>query len=115
MIFSVLCCLGLVGGCRDPRWDAARIQQSQEIGDEIIQAIEAYKLKGGVYPPTLDALVPKYLGGIRQPVAGECQWKYHRSPDGGFYSLLFEESGSHPRRYSRSTGSKWWNYDSGGL
>lgn len=57
---------------------------SRAIGDTIVAAIERYRIDAGLYPVSLDQLVPKYLPAIDPPVAGWCAWQYKQDPRLGF-------------------------------
>ncbi len=57
---------------------------SRAIGDNIVSAIEQYRVDTGLYPVSLDQLMPKYLPKIEPPVAGRCVWQYKQDTRLGF-------------------------------
>jgi hypothetical protein len=62
-------------------------------------AIEHYHLANGVYPETLDSLVPKYIAALPRDVINGQPLKYHRLGDGGFvlYSVGWNETDDNGR------------------
>ena len=47
-----------------------------DIGNEIVEALQAYFKDHGQYPVLLDELVPKYLNEIKKPLWGTSGWIY---------------------------------------
>jgi hypothetical protein len=111
VLFIVIGCTTY--GCDDQTWTNEQVDKSKKIGDGIVSALNTYQAKEGRYPNSLDALVPKYIPAIDQPIAGKRKWEYQVSPDGSFYNLWFESKDVHPKAYGWSTGRHDWSYDSG--
>ena len=65
-----------------PRKSEANRLKTIAIGDEIVNALEAYRLEHGQYPSSLEMLVPKYLDKIKSPPWGNSGWQYMGSPIG---------------------------------
>jgi hypothetical protein len=72
-------------------WSRTQIEESKRIGDTIIVQIERYSADHGMYPNSLDDLVPEYLERITPPVAGLKRWEYTRLTSEGApeYELAF--------------------------
>lgn len=51
-------------------------------GNEIVQAIETYRMKNAKPPATLNELVPRYLPEIKSSGIGEGKWHYSVTNDG---------------------------------
>ena len=81
--FAMLAC-----GCGG-NWSAEAVAASQARGDEIIAAVGRYQADHGVYPQTLDALVPRYLQRILPPDAGDRKWRYEAVDDGRQFNISF--------------------------
>ena len=47
-----------------------------DIGNEIVEALQAYTKDYGKYPDLLDELVPEYLKEIKKPLWGTSGWVY---------------------------------------
>jgi len=58
--------------------DEGKVEESKQRGAAIVQALERYRADQGDYPPTLDALVPRYVGTIEPPTWGLRRWRYRR-------------------------------------
>jgi hypothetical protein len=79
--------------------------ENRPAGEEIVAAVEAYKVSNKRYPEKLAQLQPKYLGKIPKPVPGT-NFVYASSPDGaaawfGYQTLLdvFCEYDSRTRKW----------------
>lgn len=59
-----------------PRWNSSSITETQSRGYEIAAALERFHADNGAFPPSLDALEPKYLAHIPPPTAGPPWWEY---------------------------------------
>lgn len=86
-VVLILLVAALAFTLRDRQWSAARLAESQALGQPIIAAIERYKLARGKYPENLSELVPEFIPSISQPSAGNKAWFYERDtpksrPDG---------------------------------
>ncbi|MBA3272704.1 MAG: hypothetical protein H0T11_02380 [Chthoniobacterales bacterium] len=67
-------------------------QKNQSGGNLIIGALENYKSDHRAYPPSLDALMPKYLKKLPK-VYGGATWKYSTfSNDQQFRIAFFDDS-----------------------
>jgi hypothetical protein len=64
--------------------DKSSISEDLQRGDQIVAAVEQYKLDKGRYPDALSALVPQYISAIQNPRYGKRQWEYRTYPDGAF-------------------------------
>jgi hypothetical protein len=83
------------------------------IGNIIVEALDKYYVDNGVYPKTLDELVPNYLEKVPNHLVGNKQWYYHyRGDDETVFELLF--SPNHIHRYPccfYSSDDKEWYTD----
>ncbi len=100
----------LVAGCRGGGgyWTAAGEKETKRRGDLIVSAIEKYRAQTGVYPPTLDSLVPEYTPEIPAPVVGKCKWHYLVRPARQFYEISVEdESRTGPNLFYNTDNKSW--------
>lgn len=81
--------LASLGGCSHGVWSNQAIRESQERGNEIVEALEGYFKDQGRYPSQLDSLTPKYLSQIQEPVAGTRPWRYVTDEAGSVFDLSF--------------------------
>ena len=88
--------------------NAAIGRRNEAKGQQIVQALEQYKAAKGAYPPTLDALVPMYIGRIPRPDSAE--WLYLPDPGGAEFGLFFEGGANDPVS-SYNSKDKYWNTD----
>jgi hypothetical protein len=65
------------------------IQEGQEVGNRIIEAIDKYYEEKGQYPDILDDLIPDYLSEIPHTPSGQA-FEYTLNYD--IYMLLFKSS-----------------------
>lgn len=81
ILFTVLAPL-LLYQAFERGWDASYHAVTEARAERIAQSLEEYKQREGVYPATLDALTPRYLLGVPQPVElqGE-EWCYQGGDD----------------------------------
>jgi len=77
----------IVSGCDI---DKRQLTITIERGNEIVAALERFRVDSGKYPETLDQLSPKYLAEIRQPAWGLKAWKYRIVSDR--FDLTVDES-----------------------
>jgi len=79
-----------------------------DIGNEIVSALQAYHDDNGRYPASLNQLVPKYLGEIKEPPWGDSGWEYGGSP--ALLKVGYESNGTlYPMMiYNQEQG---WIYD----
>lgn len=73
-------------------WTTKNVIASARVGDAIIQAAERYRADLGIYPPSLEPLVPDYINKIPAPptgdsVLGENPWSYRFLRDPEFPSV----------------------------
>ena len=74
--------IALMAGCGV---DKTSVPNDEKTGDQIIAALEKYKIEKGSYPDTLSQLVPTYVGRITSPRYGERRWDYiHYCKDDSF-------------------------------
>ena len=77
-----LCLLLLMPACEA---DKSSVSKDKVTGDQIIAALEKYKVQRGVYPDVLSELEPGYIGRITSPRYGEKKWDYvHYCKDDSF-------------------------------
>jgi hypothetical protein len=58
--------------------DEGRLEESKERGSVIVQGLESYHARHGIYPESLDDLVPDHAPGIEPPTWGLERWRYRR-------------------------------------
>ncbi|MCP4591892.1 MAG: hypothetical protein GY842_14240 [bacterium] len=85
VVFLVLAALWLEFS--GERWTTGTIEESKRIGNGIARALEAYYEDTGIFPASLDQLVPTYIDEIRPPTAGMPVWDYTSSED--YFGLSF--------------------------
>jgi hypothetical protein len=91
-------------------WDESREPGAQERGNEIVKALENYKLTHGVYPRKLHELVPDTLAGIPDPGIGMNEWEYNVYPDGLKFDLNVYSKNRAPYMFYHSyDSSKKWH------
>ena len=89
-----------------PRWTNSRIAETQARGYEIAAALERFHADNGVFPPSLDALEPKYLAHIPPSTAGPPWWKY--GTDGtNFWLGAGANEGFYPAMYLEDPHGGW--------
>lgn len=116
-VTSVILCMGAVwvgAGFIEVNWSQEEIQRSQEIGDGIIEAIDAYRQAHGGYPDGLDALVPDFIPEIPAPVAGLQVWEYRRiddSPANPTFTLGFPSNSDGYPSCVYYPGSGWYVHE----
>jgi hypothetical protein len=59
-------------GCSDTK----HLEETKQIGNTVVQALEKYRADNGRYPVSLEKLVPAYLFEIPKPTWGLKKWKY---------------------------------------
>jgi hypothetical protein len=105
----VLVMLIVVGACI-PGCGAkpdANARANMATAKKIVAAIDQYYADVGAYPPSLNALVPKYISQIPQP-QGNVQWDYRLEDSGRVY--LFGYAGTHPELSGwYASNHKTWN------
>lgn len=76
---------------REQAWQSIHSQEAvdetQKLGNAMIDAIIRYASDRGRFPDALLDLVPDYLDSVHPPLAGEPVWRYERSASG--YRLAF--------------------------
>ena len=105
------CSVILFAGCSDwfADWSGEAVAESQQHGNQIVTALEAYKADHGVYPQDLGELVPKYLREIPPPVAGDRQWGYLPGDVGERFDLTVTgPTENDPIMGYHSPSKKWW-------
>lgn len=58
--------------------DTGQVEESKEIGAELVAALYRYQSETGAYPDALERLVPEYLPRVRPPTWGLQRWRYRR-------------------------------------
>ena len=58
--------------------DTGQLEESKEIGAELVDALYRYQAEQGAFPDDLDRLVPGYVASVRPPVWGLERWRYRR-------------------------------------
>jgi hypothetical protein len=77
----VVVALALAAGVGVYWWahrDEGRLEESKERGSVIVQGLESYHTRHGIYPESLDDLVPDHAPGIEPPTWGLERWRYRR-------------------------------------
>jgi hypothetical protein len=77
----VVVALALAAGVGVYWWahrDEGRLEESKERGSVIVQGLESYHARHGIYPESLDDLVPDHAPGIEPPTWGLERWRYRR-------------------------------------
>jgi len=87
-------------------WFGSLVDTSQQRGDAIISALEAYHADHGQYPSRLGDLVPRYIDRIRRPTAGDRQCRYSVGWDGSD-TLSFAASGEYPISWYDAQHHRW--------
>jgi hypothetical protein len=81
----VIVVLALAAGVGVYWWahrDEGRLEESKERGSVIVQGLESYHARHGIYPESLDDLVPDHAPAIEPPTWGLERWRYRRfTPD----------------------------------
>jgi hypothetical protein len=67
------------------------IEHSKLGGNKIIAALEKYKKAEGVYPESLEQMIPNYLDQIVSPSYGEQVWRYFPDAKRTSFSLSFTD------------------------
>jgi type II secretory pathway pseudopilin PulG len=83
----------ILAGCSQSqrvRWQKQQIEETKQRGNQIVQAIEAFRTDHGAYPKSLAEVSPKYLPEVPQPTWGLKSWKYEITVDG--FDLRVDES-----------------------
>jgi hypothetical protein len=97
VILTILqCCSGCSRGRK-------RLEETIQIGNEVVSALDAFMKDNEHYPDSLGELSPKYIGEIPSPAWGLRQWKY--SSQGKEFSLSVDES-----RRTGDGNSRWLRY-----
>jgi len=86
------------------------------VGNQIVNAIETYRVENGRLPGSLSQLVPNYIPKIEQPNWGTGQWEYRPDPEKGRFVLQVHDSSSgwlgRPCMWYDSQGSdRRWHHD----
>lgn len=76
-------------------------------GVVICRNIGKYRCDHGVYPSTLEVLVPRYLALIPEPGCGDPAWRYAVGGGGQFYILSFGVNDYYPCCFWDSRDSQW--------
>lgn len=58
--------------------DTGPLEESKEIGAELVDALYRYRADQGTYPEALERLVPGYIASVQPPVWGLKRWRYRR-------------------------------------
>jgi hypothetical protein len=58
------------------KWSAPQVAETENRGDIVCHAIDAYRAKTGKYPAQLGDLQPEYLQRIPKPTVGDKEWDY---------------------------------------
>jgi hypothetical protein len=87
--------------------EGAKAEQGYRACQPIIAALQAYHDKEGVYPATLDALVPDYLGDVAQ-AANEWPIEYRLTDTS--YSLSFSYTGPGMNHCTYTPEAGWYCY-----
>ncbi len=77
-------------GPRKSNWTDENIAVSKSRGNVIIRALKRYRKANGVYPASLDDLVPKYAPLIEPPIAGFGKWEYRTRDGRTVFDLAFK-------------------------
>ena len=72
IITLLLSCIG----CMSQR---KKLEETRQVGNQIVRALEAYHAEQGKYPRSLEDLIPKFLKEIPRPRWGLHQWIYEPS------------------------------------
>jgi hypothetical protein len=78
--------------------------KGMKVANMVAGAIESYRSARGMYPPTLDDIVPEYLGKVPH-MAGGSTLEYQRL--GPTYKLSFGYANPLPVHCSMQAGTKW--------
>jgi hypothetical protein len=54
----------------------ARIRATVAAGETVVSALRSYRREHGVFPSTLDRLIPRYLAHLPAPAYGSSEWEY---------------------------------------
>jgi hypothetical protein len=58
--------------------DYGSLEKTKRQGQELVEALRAYRADHGAYPEALEALVPGYLPKLEPPAWGLGVWRYRR-------------------------------------
>lgn len=86
------------------------------VGNQIVSAIEAYRVENGRLPGSLSQLVPKYIPKIEQPNWGTARWEYWLGHEKGRFVLQVYEGttswlGRPSMIFDSLHGDRHWHYD----
>ncbi|MDH5716292.1 MAG: hypothetical protein OEZ22_01490 [Spirochaetia bacterium] len=88
------------------RFSDRKIKNSIVTGYEIISAVKRYHKEKGEFPRSLDELMPEYISKIKNPQAGEKEWKYIKKND-SFYLGIMRKNLSEPHCYYSLVLNEW--------
>ena len=94
-----------IAGCSNGQ---GRIDETKQKGNQIIRALEQFRIDRGQYPKSLADLSPKYIRELPPPTWGLKTWQYES--DGSEFTLRVDESvhtGDGNSRWLRYQGEKW--------
>ena len=92
--------------------DLMRYENSRNIGEGIIAALQKYKKDNNVFPNDLEQLVPDYLQEIRPPIWGDCEWIYFPEDNGQEFFIMVRGPGERNLTHSTAAESacgRWYN------
>ncbi len=96
---------------RGSNWSTANVEESKRRGAQIIEALEKIKRNEGVYPKSLEELVPKYLASLPQPAVATAKWTYIGAASDDDFLLKFSGPTDRDPVYWYHSKAGFWEWD----
>ncbi len=88
-LLCLVAALEWTGGFVGLRWDGRQVEASQERGNAVVDALEAYRARFGEYPGSLAELATIQSTPILPPTTGDRKWHYVAGADRRTFRLRF--------------------------
>jgi len=89
-------------------WQTSLVTDSQQVGDQIVNALKQHFNDQGQYPIQLSDLLQKYLDRLLDPLAGDKKWRYETDREGSWFQLSFAfDNSEYPNCIFYSDGESW--------
>ena len=104
--------LMVIAGILPGRMSRHRFEETKQLGNIIVTALDKHHVAHGRYPSSLEELVPEYLAAIPAPTWGTKEWKYKvLGMDGGQFVLsVGANRRNYPVLFYNSSRADWY-YD----
>lgn len=112
LIVAVGLCLMISPLSCSREWSDDRVAETYKRAAAIIEAAEAYKASEGVFPGSLDDLVPRYIKQILPPTAGSKKvWHYQACEGGSSFNLWFGDATDYEQVHIYDSSDQHWTVD----